>query len=111
MLFRSEANNPGDGGALEEYASSCFWGPLTRIYINTDEYTGYESIETALSRIRACDVDRVAFVLHEIEQPRTVYMTLFMKEDFVYRTEAPDPRSVVVFPEGYAWESYFYHPV
>lgn len=92
------------------------WGPLTRLYINNDEYNGnstngFESIETALTRIRAVNVDRIEFIqTTEFDHSHTMTMVIYTKPGTGYTNVAPDPREKAFLPFGYSYEAYFYHP-
>ncbi|MBQ8593614.1 MAG: hypothetical protein IJ467_04895 [Bacteroidaceae bacterium] len=106
----------GEGNDLER-GWKPIWGPLTRLYINGDEYnsnqaTGNASIETALTRIRAVHVDRIEFVQRtEADHSHEMTMIVYTKPGTGYTNEAPDPRVKNFFPFGYSAEAYFYHPI
>lgn len=109
---------PTTYGSYEEANESCaemipkpIWGKPNYLYVNTDLYENSISIETALTRIRVPDIDRIEFVIKRVGSDNTVWLYFAMKEGFAYNKEEPDSRQALVFPHGYAWPAYFYHQV
>ncbi len=115
-------SSSADGSTIEGTNWKPFWGTISRLYVNNDEYDGFHSISTALTRIQPADIERIEFV-SRIEtglndnretimgQNDEIVMVLFMREGFNYQDEGFDPRRIVVTPFGYSENAYFYHPI
>ena len=115
-------SSSAEGGTMEGTNWKPFWGTISRLYVNNDEYDGFYSISTALTRIQPADIERIEFV-SRIEtglnvdtkaimgQNDEIVMVLFMREGFSYQNEGFDPRRIVVTPLGYSENAYFYHPI
>ncbi|MBQ8593575.1 MAG: hypothetical protein IJ467_04695 [Bacteroidaceae bacterium] len=148
LIFGHGCTNYLDGADFEQGA---VWGPLKSCVVNTDSYTGYDEVYSALSRISLYSVDRIEIHRgaplgyfqrknnmsagtssmgqhHEImtadinlsvsdinslaggatKSPSCILIRFKPGAD--YMQQAPDPRKRVVWPKGYAYPAYFYHP-
>ena len=110
------------------YYRDSYWGRLKSAIINDQEFYGFESVMAALSRIAPQDISRIDFIRHQhnpyySEQivmgnngtsyvSRSALVSIRLKPGITLssRQATNDPRLTLVFPQGYAWPKFFYHP-
>ncbi len=110
------------------YYRDNYWGRLKSAIINDQEFYGFESVMAALSRIAPQDISRIDFIRHQYnpyytEQlvmgnngasyvSRSALVSIRLKPGITLnsRQATNDPRLTLVFPQGYAWPKFFYHP-